>query len=56
MPSRAAEMVYEDVASTDKTLVWLEYSGHNLLVDGEREAVWDQSHAWMMERVPVDQS
>jgi carboxylesterase len=52
LPPRAAEMVYEAVASTDKTLVWLEASGHNLLVDGEREAVWAQSYDWMMERVP----
>lgn len=52
LPPRAAEMIYEAVDSTDKTLVWLENSGHNLLVDGEREAVWAQSYAWMMERVP----
>lgn len=52
LPAQAAEMVYDHVASTDKTLVWLERSGHNLLVDGERESVWAQSYAWLMERVP----
>lgn len=52
----AAQTVYQRVASTDKTLVWLEDSGHNLLVDGERESVWAQSYAWMMERVPRSQS
>lgn len=45
---RAAQMVYDGVSSEDKTLVWLENSGHNLLVDGEREAVWAQSAQWMM--------
>jgi len=45
----AAQEVIEVVASTDKTLVWLEYSGHNLLVDGERESVWARSYDWMME-------
>jgi carboxylesterase len=44
----AAQEVYDRVASRDRTLVWLEHSGHNLLVDGEREMVWAQSYAWMM--------
>jgi carboxylesterase len=49
---RAAEILRDSIGSTDKTVVWLEYSGHNLLVDGERESVWAQSYAWMMDRVP----
>jgi len=47
---QAAQIVHDGLASTDKTLVWLERSGHNLLADGERESVWAQSYAWMMER------
>ena len=50
LPPKAAPTVYERVASTDKTLVWLEHSGHNLLADGERVSVWAQSHAWMLAR------
>jgi len=46
----AAQVVYDRVASTDKTLVWLEHSGHNLLADGEREAAWTHSHTWMAQR------
>jgi carboxylesterase len=45
---QAAQEVYDYVASADKTLVWLEHSGHNLLADGERESVWAQSYDWMM--------
>jgi carboxylesterase len=56
LPPQAAQLVHDTVASTDKTLVWLEHSGHNLLADGERESVWAQSYAWMMERVPRLQS
>ncbi len=52
----AAEIVYQGVASADKTLTWLEHSGHNLLVDGERESVWQQSYAWMMDRLPLPSS
>jgi esterase/lipase len=55
VPAQAAQRVYDQVSSTDKTLVWLERSGHSLLVDGEREAVWEQSFAWMMQRVPGHQ-
>jgi carboxylesterase len=47
-PPEAAQMVYDVTASEDKTLVWLENSGHNLLVDGERESVWALSYEWMM--------
>lgn len=47
LPPEAAQMVYDGVASTDKTLLWLEHSGHNLLADGERESVWARSHAWI---------
>ncbi len=50
---RAAEIVYDRVASTDKTLTWLANSGHNLLIDGERESVWAQSHAWIVQHVVI---
>jgi carboxylesterase len=45
---QAAQEVYDGVASKDKTLVWLEHSGHNLLADGERESVWARCYEWMM--------
>ena len=51
VPPESAERVYDTVSSVDKTLVWLENSGHNLLADGERELVWSRSYAWMLERV-----
>jgi carboxylesterase len=47
----SAPLVYDTVSSADKTLIWLENSGHNLLVDGEREMVWSQSYDWMLERM-----
>jgi carboxylesterase len=48
VPPEAAQMLHDGVASTDRKLVVLENSGHNLLVDGERESVWAQSYDWMM--------
>jgi carboxylesterase len=50
LSAEAAQIVYDGVGSTDKTLAWLENSGHNLLVDAERAAVYAQSYAWMMDR------
>ena len=46
----AAQIAYDEVASADKTLVWLEHSGHNVLADGERETLWARSQAWIMQR------
>lgn len=52
---QAGPLLHDALGSTDKALVWLENSGHNMLVDGERESLWAQSYAWMMARaVPTD--
>jgi carboxylesterase len=46
----AAQIVHDEVNSADKTIVWLENSGHNLLIDGEREAVFARCYHWMTTR------
>lgn len=46
----AAQILYDRIGSSDKTLVWLENSGHNLLADGERESAWERSYRWIVER------
>ena len=48
LSAQAPQVVYDGVASTDKAVVWMERSGHQVLVDGEREVVWAQSYEWMM--------
>jgi carboxylesterase len=35
--------VIEQIGSTDKELVTLHNSGHNVLVDAERELVWERT-------------
>lgn len=50
VPVEAARLLYDRVASRDKTLVVLENSGHNLLADGERQDVWAQSYEWIAQR------
>jgi len=35
-------------------VLWLENSGHNVLIDGERERVWEESIEWIGERVGRD--
>jgi carboxylesterase len=47
---QAAQILYDRIGSEDRTLVWLQNSGHNILVDGERESVWEQSHRWIAAR------
>jgi carboxylesterase len=56
MDPRAPEILYNRVGSTDKRVIWLENSGHNLLVDGERESVWAQSFAWIMQHANAAQA
>jgi carboxylesterase len=50
VPHHASQRVYDKVSSDDKTLRWFENSGHNLLVDGEREAVWFTCYEWIAAR------
>jgi len=50
----AAQIVHDRISSADKTVLWLENSGHNVLIDGERERVWEESIEWIGERVGRD--
>ena len=50
LPPEAAQITYDRIGSTDKTLIWLEHSGHNVLIDGQRERVWEESAAWIQAR------
>ncbi len=47
---QAGPLVYDSVASTDRELIWLENSGHNVLADCERERLWATSYEWMLAR------
>jgi carboxylesterase len=49
----AAEIVHDRAGSTDKTLIWLENSGHNVLADGEREKVWEASYRWIVDHAGI---
>jgi len=43
----AAQFTYDRIGSADKTLIWLEHSGHNVLIDAERGRVWEESYSWI---------
>jgi carboxylesterase len=51
---QAAQSLYDRIGSSDKELVWLEESGHNLLVDAEREEVWARSYEWIVAHAARD--
>lgn len=46
----AAQVAYDRIGSGDKTLIWLENSGHNVLIDGERARVWEECYGWIRGR------
>jgi len=50
----AAQLLHDKIGSTDKRIVWLETSGHNILVDSQREYVWEESYRWIVERATHD--
>jgi esterase/lipase len=47
----SAQIAHDRTGSSDKTLIWLENSGHNVLIDGEREWVQEETYRWIAERV-----
>ncbi len=42
LDAEGARWAYERIPAEDKTLVWLERSGHNIVIDVEREQIFEQ--------------
>ncbi|MBN1483599.1 MAG: alpha/beta fold hydrolase [Chloroflexia bacterium] len=51
MDPEGARWAYEQIPAGDKTLLWLERSGHNVLLDLERERIFEQVYT-LISRVP----
>ena len=49
-----ARWAYEQIPAEDKTLVWLERSGHNIAIDVEREEVFAQVHGLITRVASID--
>jgi carboxylesterase len=45
-----ADYLLTHLGSPDKQLVWFANSGHGLVVDSEKEKVWQTVHGWIEER------
>ncbi len=52
VPAKAARTIMKRTASSDKTLVILEHSGHCLSVDGERDTLCARTWQWIQEHEP----
>jgi len=50
IPLGNADYIYEHLGSEDKRLLWFENSGHGLVVDSEKEAVWARAYAFIIRR------
>ena len=44
---QGALTLYRRASTPDKTLIWLENSGHCVTVDSERQTVWETTHQWL---------
>jgi carboxylesterase len=47
VPADSARIIFEELGSTEKELVWWPNSGHAITVDSEREAVWAKANEFI---------
>lgn len=52
----SAQILYDRVASTDKRLVWFERSGHEMMLDWEKERVFELTMEFIRAHQPVSQA
>jgi len=48
VPADSAQIIFEELGSADKEIVWWPNSGHCITVDSEREAVWARAHEFIV--------
>lgn len=48
LEAAGARWAYGQIPAADKSLVWLERSGHNIALDAEREQVFEQVHRFIV--------
>lgn len=51
----SAQILHDRVASTEKRLVWFERSGHEMMMDWDKEQVFEQTMEFIRSRLPVAQ-
>ena len=44
----SAQTLFDGLGTKDKEIVWWPHSAHSMIVDGEREAVWARSYAFIV--------
>ncbi|HEY9854681.1 MAG TPA: alpha/beta fold hydrolase [Stenomitos sp.] len=49
----SSQIIHDRVASTDKALHWFEHSGHEMMMDREKERVFDLTMAFIRARTPA---
>ncbi len=47
IPHDSAQILYDDLGSTDKEIIWWPNSGHAITVDSEREAIWARAYTFI---------
>jgi carboxylesterase len=48
IPPESAQIIFEELGSAEKELVWWPNSGHCITVDSEREAVWARAYEFVV--------
>jgi len=48
VPADSARVIFEELGTAEKEIVWWPNSGHCITVDSEREAVWARAHEFIV--------
>jgi len=50
VPADSAQIIFQELGSAEKEIVWWPNSGHCITVDSEREAVWARAYEFIAKR------
>lgn len=53
IPADSARLIYNELGSAEKEIVWWPNSGHCITVDSEREAVWARAYEFIAAHVGI---
>ncbi|MGQ9494334.1 MAG: alpha/beta hydrolase [Anaerolineae bacterium] len=52
IPADSAQIIFDNLGTSDKEIVWWPNSGHAITVDSEREAVWARAYTFIAAHAP----
>ncbi len=54
IPKESAQYFFDHVGSVDKEILWFPNSGHPIVVDSEREIVWEKAYEFILKHSTIE--